>query len=74
LPAPTGGTITFTDNGTTIPGCGGVSLSGGRALCHVQHGAQGAHRIIATYNPGAGFVDSTSNTTGQMAVSWIVAG
>lgn len=43
------GTIAFTDNGSTIPGCGAVSMSGGEASCAIALAA-GAHAIRGNYS------------------------
>jgi hypothetical protein len=71
---PGGGTVAFTDNGSSIgaftdsgssiSGCSAVPLSGGSATCTTTPTTTGAHNIIATYSGfanGSGvFVGSTS--------------
>ncbi len=47
------GTVSFTDNGTPIPGCGSVALAGGgnspTAPCTTSTLTAGSHNIVATY-------------------------
>jgi hypothetical protein len=56
------GTVAFTDNGTTISGCGAVVLSGGVAHCSTTF-AQGYHLIEAAYSGGGGFGQSSGSLT-----------
>jgi hypothetical protein len=50
----TGGAVAFTDNGTTIGGCGSVSVTNGTATCGPTTPATvGPHTIVATYSPGS---------------------
>ena len=56
------GTVAFTDNGTTISGCGAVALSGGVAHCSATM-PQGYNNIEATYGGGGGFGQSSGSLT-----------
>ena len=56
------GTVAFSDNGTTISGCGAVVLSSGHAQCSTTL-AQGYHPIDATYSGGGGFGASSGSLT-----------
>lgn len=60
--SPTG-TVAFTDNGTTISGCGSQALSsGGTATCSTSYSSPGSHTIVATYSG-----DSNNNgSSGQL--------
>ena len=57
-----GGTVSFTDNGTPISGCQGLSLTGGQATCPQTYSFGGSHDIVATYSGDGGFSGSTSPT------------
>ncbi len=61
-PVPDGGTVSFTDNGTTITGCSvvPVNASTGKALCHSSYSVTSVHSIIATYSGDTIFRASTS--------------
>lgn len=61
-PIPNGGTVSFTDNGTSLPGCGKVSVntSTGSATCKVTYKATGSHSVKAKYSGNADFKASTS--------------
>ncbi len=48
-PSPNGGTVAFSDGGSTIGGCGTRSLSSGLATCAVTYSSTGSHSITATY-------------------------
>jgi hypothetical protein len=65
-PAPGGGTVGFTDNGTPIPGCTAVPVSGSTATCQATPTA-GANNIAATFTGSSGLAGSTSATTTQVA-------
>jgi len=54
------GTVAFTANGVTIPGCGANVLTGGSATCSTTLG-QGNNGIEANYTPSGGF--GASNAT-----------
>ena len=62
--APTdgGGTVSFTDNGTAIATCQGLSLNGGVATCaeNYANGQGGSHSIVATYSGDGTFNGSVS--------------
>jgi hypothetical protein len=59
-PLPTGGTVSFTDNGAAIATCQSVALTGASASCTVSYASTGVHNIVAKYSGTAGFVGSTS--------------
>jgi len=75
--SPTGqgtptGTVAFTANGTTLSGCGAVTLTGGQAQC-VASLAQGGNAIIATYAPTGNFVTSSGTMTELVEVTGFTA-
>ena len=49
-PAPTSGTVTFSDGESPIEGCGSVALQAGSATCAVTYTAAGAHAVTASYS------------------------
>ena len=61
-PVPDGGTVAFTDAGTTIPGCGAVavSTSTGQATCATSYPTAGSHQVQAGYSGDALFGGSQS--------------
>jgi hypothetical protein len=61
-PTPGGGTVSFTDGGTAIPGCGSVAANPmtGVATCTVTYGAPGPHDVTATYSGTTAYEGSTS--------------
>ncbi|ABF41776.1 hypothetical protein Acid345_2775 [Candidatus Koribacter versatilis Ellin345] len=59
----TSGTVTFTDNGSTISGCGSDALSSGSATCTTSFGSEGSHTIQATYNPASGYSSSSGSVS-----------
>jgi hypothetical protein len=61
-PSPDGGTVAFTDNGNTISGCGGATISAGQAQCQTSPSSAGSHAIVATYSGNADYDGSTSST------------
>jgi hypothetical protein len=61
-PTPAGGTVSFTDNGSVIAGCGSVPLLGASAICPVSPSTVGSHNIVATFSGSALFSGSTSPT------------
>ena len=65
-PAPGGGTVAFTDNGTTITGCSGVSVSGATASCPTSPGSTGAHNVVATFTGTGTYAGSTAATVTQV--------
>jgi hypothetical protein len=68
-PAPNGGTVAFTDNGTTITGCSAVPLSGATATCTTSPGRSGAHNIAAVFGGTAAYVGSSSAALTQVVTS-----
>ena len=66
-PVPDGGTMAFSDNGTTIAGCASVRLgaTGGTATCQVSYSTTGAHSVVATYSGDANFAGSASPVSHQ---------
>lgn len=65
-PIPTGGTLTFQDNGSNLAGCTSMPVDGsGQATCSTKL-AQGAHNITASYSGGTGFGPSTSTSIFQV--------
>ena len=67
--APTG-SVSFTDNGTTISGCAAAVVSGSgnsrSASCTTNAFIAGSHAIVATYSGDASNVGSTSATYTQV--------
>ena len=62
-PAPSGGTISFADNGVAIPDCGAqVVNASGKATCKVTYTALGTHVVTALYtgSPDGEFAGSTN--------------
>ena len=61
-PAPSGGTVAFTDGDEPIAGCEAVELNGGEASCGVTYGstASSPHSIAAAYSGSNGFEPSAS--------------
>ena len=58
------GTVTFSDNGSPIPGCQSQGLSYGTpyiALCTVSYAASGSHLLGASYSGGASTSSSTAS-------------
>jgi len=59
-----GGTVTFTANGLTIPGCGAAPVSSaGQATCMTSFATQGSYTIQAQYNGDANFGPSNGSLT-----------
>src|SRR5450759_5404260 len=67
-PTPDGGTMAFTDNATTLSGCGAVAVntSTGKASCTTSYGAVGSHTILASYSGDTNFVASSGSLTQQV--------
>ncbi len=68
--SPTG-TVVFTADGTTIPGCGAVALVAGPgssriAACGTSGLTLGVHSIVASYSGDAGNLASVSSTLSQV--------
>jgi Bacterial Ig-like domain (group 3) len=62
-PTPNGGTVSFTDHGVTVPGCGAVAVSPttGVATCTTTYTVPGSHRVTATYSGTSVWGASTSS-------------
>ncbi|HEY1524045.1 MAG TPA: beta-propeller fold lactonase family protein [Solirubrobacteraceae bacterium] len=62
-PVPDGGTVQFTDPGTTIPGCGAVPVdtSNGQASCTTTFSTPGSYGVQAVYS-GDGFFASSQSS------------
>jgi len=73
-PTPGGGTIDFTDGGTTIGGCGAaaVSSSTGEATCQVTYSSSGSHSIQADYSGATNYSSSASSTLTQTVETTIM--
>ena len=72
-PADGGGTVTFTSNGVTIPGCAGLPfLSGGEAdwetACTTSSLPAGSDTITATYSGDAAFAGSSGSVTENVSL------
>ena len=67
-PAPDGGTVAFTDNGSPIIGCAAqpVDTSTGQATCQTTPSTTGAHNIVAAYSGSSAFAGSTSAALTQV--------
>jgi len=60
-PPPSSEKVSFTDNGTTIPGCAATDLNpGGQFTCSTTYPSAGLHSIVATYAGNSLFGPSTS--------------
>ena len=70
--APTG-SVSFTDGGNTIAGCGSLALAGSgnsrTATCSAAGLALGTHSIVATYGGNGGNTASSSATLSQLVSS-----
>ncbi len=55
------GKVRFTDNGTTIAGCGEVTVSSGVASCEVEYPATGEQTIVAHFTNTAGEYEASSS-------------
>jgi hypothetical protein len=62
--ASTGGTVSFSADGATVPGCAAVAVdtSTGIATCPLDTLDTSAHQVSASYSGGVGFAASTSAT------------
>jgi alpha-tubulin suppressor-like RCC1 family protein len=67
-PTPDGGTVAFTDNATTITGCGAVAVntSTGKATCTTSYSVVGSHVILARYSADTNFAASNGSLTQQV--------
>ncbi|MGH2916976.1 MAG: Ig-like domain repeat protein, partial [Solirubrobacteraceae bacterium] len=79
-PRPDGGTVSFSDAGGTISGCGAqsVSTSDGTATCVTSYSKTGTEQVTATYAGDNTFPSSTSHAVEEMidqaATSTVVRG
>ena len=67
-PVPDGGTVAFTDDGVTIPGCAAIAVSttsGVAKYCqdNFAFSSQGYHTIVATYSGDANYAASSDMVT-----------
>jgi hypothetical protein len=67
-PVPDGGTVAFSDNGVTIPGCAAIAVSttsgvAGGCDDHFAFSSQGNHTIVATYSGDANYAASSHMVT-----------
>jgi hypothetical protein len=72
-PTPDGGTVGFTDNATTLTGCGTVAVntSTGKASCTTTYSAVGSHAIVASYSGDAIYAGSSGSLTQQVNAATI---
>jgi Bacterial Ig-like domain (group 3) len=59
------GTLVFLDNGDTISGCGGLTMTGGQATCTPGSLTQGTHSITTVYSGDGAYNGITSSTLPQ---------
>jgi hypothetical protein len=64
-PAPDGGTVSFSDGGTAISGCGTQTVTSGTATCTTTPSTAGTHTIVATYSGDSNYAQSTSPNFSQ---------
>ena len=70
VPAPTGGTVSFLDNGVALAACQAVLPGpGGRVTCTVAFPGPGPQLLQASFSGSAGFLPSSSPVTG-LVVNW----
>jgi hypothetical protein len=66
-PVPDGGTVAFTDDGVTIPGCSAIAVSTTSGIANCQDNfafsSQGYHTIVATYSGDANYAASSDTVT-----------
>ena len=64
-PIALAGAVTFSDNGTGIPGCIGISVAAtaGKATCTTATLPSGADAVVATYSGDTNFTNSTFTLT-----------
>jgi large repetitive protein len=67
-PTPDAGAVAFTDNGTTLTGCGAVAVntSTGKASCTTSYSAAGSHAIVASYSGDTNYAGSSGSLTQQV--------
>src|SRR5208337_3147408 len=70
--SPTG-TVSFTDNGNIVPGCGAVQLvpqaNGSVAMCQTSTLTAGSHTIMATYSGDQNFTGSVGTLVPNQMVN-----
>jgi outer membrane protein assembly factor BamB len=73
-PAPDAGTVTFTDGGVPIAGCGAipVSLASSRVTCTTKFGGAGHYSIAASYSGDAYYKGSTAALTQGVTSTQVV--
>jgi hypothetical protein len=73
-PNPGGGSVGFTDNGTTISGCGSVPVNttSPEAVCDFIYQKPGDHTIGAIYSGGSGFASSSAQTISEVVKPGVV--
>ncbi len=73
-PTASGGTVTFTYDGETLPGCGAVALdSSWQAKCAIVWISAGTASILATYSGDTNYGGSKSATLDQSVTSTVEA-
>ena len=66
-PTPSGGTVSFTDEGAPIADCQDLAVDeAGSATCAVTFEEPGSHSIVATFSGDEAFEGSASSTLGQV--------
>jgi hypothetical protein len=70
-PAPSGGTVAFTDGGVIIPTCEAVTVSTttGKATCTVTYGSTGSHVVKAAFSGTTDEMYASSTTPSGTEVS-----
>jgi len=70
-PAPTSGTVAFTDGGNAVSGCGAqsVNTTSGVATCETTYGLPGSHSIAATYSGSADTIYPVSSSLSTSVVA-----
>jgi len=63
-----GGTVSFADKGTALPGCGAVPLAALAAQCPMANPAAGSHLITATYTGDANTTGASSSPSTVVTV------
>jgi hypothetical protein len=65
-PTPSGGSVSFVDDGAPISGCQSLFLVGANASCQANYSSTGAHIIVATYSGSPGFTGSASSSLSEI--------
>jgi hypothetical protein len=63
------GRVNFTSAGTTITGCGAVTLSSGSATCTLTGSAGGTYSLTAVYTPSTSPTNFTTSTSSTLTES-----